>query len=348
MAGGQGAQHDRRDLGAGAGGAAALELAVLVEPLVVLFDGGDDLVDALGAVGDGLDDGLAPLVGLAGDQGHHGADVAEGGVGSLAVGLVDDEDVGDLEDARLDRLDAVAHARRQQDQGGVGEAGDRHLGLTDADGLDEDDVEARAVQHPDHLRGGGGQAAEVPARGHRSDVDAGVGGVLLHPHPVAQDGAAREGARRVDRQHRHPLALGAEGRDQGRGGGGLADARGARQSDHLGGAGAGRERRRHVAHLGAAVFHGGDESSQRPRVAVGGATRERVDVLAQDTLSSNASPWPPPPHSAAAPSPPPRCLSSRARVRARRAPEAPMGWPSAMAPPLGLTISDDTPRSFVD
>ena len=32
-------------------------------------------------------------------------------VGAVAVGLVDDEDVGDLEDAGLDRLDVVAHAR---------------------------------------------------------------------------------------------------------------------------------------------------------------------------------------------------------------------------------------------
>ena len=31
-----------------------------------------------------------------------------------------------------------------------------------------------------------------------------------------------------------------------------------------------------------------------------------------------------------------------------RAPEAPIGWPSAIAPPLTLTFSGSTPRSAVD
>ena len=37
--------------------------------------------------------------------------------------------------------------------------------------------------------------------------------------------------------------------------------------------------------------------------------------------------------------PPPRRLSSRASVSASRAPDMPIGWPSAMAPPLTLTMS---------
>ena len=41
----------------------------------------------------------------------HALDVAVGGVGAVPVGLVDHEDVGDLQDAGLDRLDRVAHAR---------------------------------------------------------------------------------------------------------------------------------------------------------------------------------------------------------------------------------------------
>ena len=51
------------------------------------------------------------------------------------------------------------------------------------------------------------------------------------------------------------------------------------------------------------------------------------------------SPWPPPPHRPAAPSPPPRRPSSSARCRAMRAPDAPTGWPMAIAPPLTLTSS---------
>ena len=55
-------------------------------------------------------------------QGHRVPQVAHGAVGALAVGLVDDEHVGDLEDAGLGRLDAVAHPGREEHQGGVGGA----------------------------------------------------------------------------------------------------------------------------------------------------------------------------------------------------------------------------------
>ena len=66
------------------------------------------------------------------------------------------------------------------------------------------------------------------------------------------------------------------------------------------------------------------------------------------TRMIRASPWPPPPQSAAAPVPPPRRRSSSARVRTSRAPDIPIGWPSAIAPPLTLTMSWLTPRSRMD
>lgn len=61
----------------------------------------------------------------------------------LAVGLVDRDDVGHLEDAALDALQLVAAAGERQQEEGVDHLGDRDLGLTDAHGLDEHDVEAR-------------------------------------------------------------------------------------------------------------------------------------------------------------------------------------------------------------
>ena len=73
----------------------------------------------------------------------HRPQVAAGLVGALAVGLVDDEDVADLQDPGLRGLDAVAHPGRQQDDGGVRQPGDLDLALADADGLDEHHVEAR-------------------------------------------------------------------------------------------------------------------------------------------------------------------------------------------------------------
>ena len=42
---------------------------------------------------------------------EHVHEVALGAIRALAVRLVDDEHVGDLEQARLDRLDVVAEAR---------------------------------------------------------------------------------------------------------------------------------------------------------------------------------------------------------------------------------------------
>ena len=44
-----------------------------------------------------------------------------------------------------------------------------------------------ARQHGEHVGGGGGQAAQVAARGHRADEHARVDGVRLHPDAVAQD-----------------------------------------------------------------------------------------------------------------------------------------------------------------
>ena len=51
-----------------------------------------------------------------------------------------------------------------------------------------------------------GEAAELAARGHRTDEHAGIGGVGAHAHAVAEDGPAGPWARRVDREHRDRVA----------------------------------------------------------------------------------------------------------------------------------------------
>ena len=63
-------------------------------------------------------------------------------IGAGPVGLVDHEDVRDLQDPGLGRLDAVAHPGREQHQRGVGEPGDLDLALADPDGLDDHHVVA--------------------------------------------------------------------------------------------------------------------------------------------------------------------------------------------------------------
>ena len=79
---------------------------------------------------------------------------------------------------------------------------DLHLALARADRLDEHQPEAAGVEHGRGVHGRHRQPTRVAAGGHRPDEHAVVRGVLLHPHPVAQDGAAGDGAGRVDGQDR--------------------------------------------------------------------------------------------------------------------------------------------------
>ena len=83
-----------------------------------------------------------------------------GEIGQLAVGLVDDDEVGELDDPALHALQLVAGARREQQHEQVDHAGDRDLRLADADGLDEHDVEAGRLAHEHRLAGAPRDAAE--------------------------------------------------------------------------------------------------------------------------------------------------------------------------------------------
>ena len=90
----------------------ARELAGRLQPGAVLVDRRDHLVDALArsarrscTIG-----GRQAPSGRSAER-EHRAQVAADLVGAVAVGLVDDVHVADLEDAGLRRLDAVAHAR---------------------------------------------------------------------------------------------------------------------------------------------------------------------------------------------------------------------------------------------
>ena len=62
------------------------------------------------------------------------------------VGLVDHEQVGDLEQSRLVRLHGVTPARVDHHDGGVGGAGHLHLHLADAHRLDDHPRPPRGVE----------------------------------------------------------------------------------------------------------------------------------------------------------------------------------------------------------
>ena len=78
------------------------------------------------------------------------------------------------------------------------------------------DVVAGRVHHGDDVVRGGGQPAERAARRHAADEDAGVGGQVLHADAVAEDGAVRERAGRVDGDDAERLAALAVARGRGR------------------------------------------------------------------------------------------------------------------------------------
>ncbi len=73
--------------------------------------------------------------------------------------------------------------------------------------------------------------------------------------------------------------------------------------------------------------------------------RGRAHAAGAQTRTITASPCPPPEQIAAQPRPPPRRRSSSTSEPRMRAPEAPIGWPSATAPPLTLTRSSSMPSS---
>ena len=184
-----------------------------------------------------------PLPGRPLAQRDHALDVAVRGVGAVPVGLVDHEDVGDLEDARLDRLDRVAHARAR-----AAPAWCRRGEATSTSAWPTPTVSTSTTSQPapSSTRTACGVAAASPPRwpaaGHRADVDARVGRVVLHPDPVAEDRAAGERAGRVDGEHADPMPAGAKRPDQLVGGGRLAHSRRAGQADDLGPAGVRGER----------------------------------------------------------------------------------------------------------
>src|SRR5664279_3441768 len=118
-------------------------------------------------------------------------------VRAVTVGLVHDEEVRDLHEARLDGLNVVAHAGRQDDHAALGEPEDLDLVLAHAHRLDEDLVVPGGVEHVHGVGRRARETAEMAARRHRPDEHAGIRVKVLHADSVAENRAARERRRRV-------------------------------------------------------------------------------------------------------------------------------------------------------
>ena len=73
----------------------------------------------------------------------------------------------------------------------------------DADRLDDHERPSGGIEQPDGFGHGRREPAQMAPGRHGADEDRIVQGVLLHAHPVTEDGAAGHGRGRVDRQHRN-------------------------------------------------------------------------------------------------------------------------------------------------
>ena len=109
-----------------------------------------------------------------GRQVEHQLQVPAGIGGSRPVGLVDHEEVGNLEQARLVGLDGITPAGSDHDDRGVGRVGHINLDLSHPDCLNDHRVKASGVEHPDRPGDRKCQASGMAAGGHRADEDTSV------------------------------------------------------------------------------------------------------------------------------------------------------------------------------
>ena len=140
---------------------------------------------------------------------EHHLEIARDAIGAVAVGLVEHEDVGDLEDPRLDRLDVVAQPWHRDDQHRIDARHHVDLVLADAHRLDDHPVEAGGVENVGGVAGRAREPAHRAARRHRADEDSRVGRQTLHADPVAEEGATGERRGRIDAENADGLAAAA-------------------------------------------------------------------------------------------------------------------------------------------
>ena len=153
-------------------------------------------LDVLAARGLGEDDRRAP--GTRAVEGENRAHLVQHRLRRGVIHLVDRDHVGDLHDARLQRLHAVARPGHQHEHDGVGDPHHLDLALAGADGLDENELLPRGVEHEQRLQRRLREAAEMAASAHRPDEHLGIGEVVGEPDAIAEQGAVRERRRRID------------------------------------------------------------------------------------------------------------------------------------------------------
>src|SRR5512141_3189312 len=100
------------------------------------------------------------------------------------VSFVDDQDVGDLQDAGLDGLDLIAHARGFDDERGMRQTSHIHFALSCAYRFDNDNLVAcggKDLYDGSRLLR---KAAQRATRSHRADENARIAGQVTHAYAV--------------------------------------------------------------------------------------------------------------------------------------------------------------------
>ena len=126
------------------------------------------------------------------------------------VRLIEDENVGDLHDTRLERLHFVAEPGGQQDHHHRRQARDFRFVLTDTHSLDQDGVKAGGIEKDGEIHGCACDTTHAAARGHGTDEDAGIVEMALHADAIAKDGSAGKWAGGVHGDYADALILTAQ------------------------------------------------------------------------------------------------------------------------------------------
>src|SRR5215218_2771741 len=315
--------------------ASPLQAPGLDEVRSVRLNRNPELVHALAPRRLGQDDRRVPIA--VGVEGQDGANLVRHRLRGGMVAFVHGDDVGDLHDPRLERLDRVARPGHQDEEDRVRDRDDLDLALSRSHRLEEEHVLSGGVEDERGLERRLGEAAEVPARAHGADEDVAVEEVVREPDAVAEERALRERARRVDRDHSHRRTARTQVADQGADEGRLPDARRSGDSQHrrptcLGVDGCDHLRGQRVAVL---------DERDRPceRAPVGGTKAGDVP----GSSSAGAA------RSAAASAAPPK-QSAAATPHATRAPQAFVRGPATIIPtpthayPMLMTSVNARPR----
>ena len=125
-------------------------------------------------------------------------------VGPGPISLVDDQDVGDFDDARLDGLNVVTRSRKREEAHRVDDRRDVDLLLPHPGGFHQDHVEPDGIEHTHDPSRRPRQTTLGATVGHAADEHAGIEVAIAHPDPVAENGAARVGTGRIHRDDCHP------------------------------------------------------------------------------------------------------------------------------------------------